>query len=172
FPTITTFPHVSNYTKQEIANLRLDGSNYMTWVFDICAYLTANKLKLSIEPANADHLVTSKQRGKALILIYHHIRDFHGGRGRRPNSGKAKGHSMGTSRGGRGTRGASGGKSKVDKSFWCGTELGWARKCSAAKTLQDALWAYQELPQELQHPENYAETNMIQANPRQWQGSA
>ena len=61
---------MSDVTKREFVELTLDGSNYLTWAFDVEIHLTSSDLSETIVP---DSECSSAQKAKALIFLRHHL---------------------------------------------------------------------------------------------------
>ena len=61
---------MSDNIKREFAKLALDGSNYLTWAFDVEVHLTSSDLSETIVP---DSKCSSTQKAKALIFLHHSL---------------------------------------------------------------------------------------------------
>ena len=59
-----------NITNMEIAELALNGNNYLTWSFDVEIHLTSSDLSETIVP---DSECSSTQKAKTLIFLRHHF---------------------------------------------------------------------------------------------------
>ena len=57
-------------TKREFVELALDGSNYLTWAFDVEIHLTSSDLSETIIP---DSKCSPAQKAKMLIFLHHHL---------------------------------------------------------------------------------------------------
>ena len=63
-----------NITEREFAELALDGSNYLTWAFDVEIHLTFSDLSETIVPNSK---CSSAQKAKVLIFLRRHLnQDF------------------------------------------------------------------------------------------------
>ena len=61
---------MSDITNREFSELALDGSNYLTWAFDVETHLTSFNLSETIVP---DSECSSTHKAKALIFLRHHL---------------------------------------------------------------------------------------------------